>query len=174
MNTLSTSIEPRNTVAPLANPLRAYANAYSRLPHEPEFDLRSDTPMLRLSGLTLATLRHAPFERPVLPSTRGILSEAAMRIVCIDPLGERSAWSVAEELHNDLFPTSRPRGLRRGLEPYRFLPRKGWDAIRGTDALDLIEWWCDVEDPYDWRRFETVRLSEALRRLPRRGAPGLP
>lgn len=159
----ATSTIARNQTAPLAPASSAYAAAISNLPDEPRFTPRGDTPLLRLPMITVATLRHDPITRPVLPATRGLVSEASMRLVILDAEGTRSAWSIAEEFQEIYF-GGRTRGFTRGLNVYKRIPRKGFDLLRGIDALGLIPLYCDVEDPTDWRRFQTVRLGEAIAR----------
>lgn len=160
---MSASILARNEPPALANPLAAYRERFWSLPDEPPFTPRSDTPLLRLSAVTLATLRHDPITRPVLPATRGTVSEASMRLVGLNATGTKTAWALAEELQGVYF-TGNTRGFTRGLDVYKRIPRKGLDLLRGIDALGLVPFWCDIEDPSDWRRFQTVRLSAALAR----------
>lgn len=154
----------RNEVAPLARANNAYADVISNLPDEPLFKPRGDTPMLRLPMVTVATIRHEPIRRPILPATRGLVSEATMRLVVLDAEGTRSAWSIAEEFQSIYF-GGRTHGFTRGVEVYKRVPRKGFDLLRGIDNLGLIPLYCDVEDEHDWRRYKTVRLSEAIARL---------
>lgn len=162
-----TSIEPRTDLSALREALNGYRDIYSALPHD-GFEPKSNTPVLHLPAVAVATLHHDPITRPIVPRTRGIASESAMRLVMLDASGIRTAWSVAEELAEEMWPSARYSGFTRGLSIYRHVPRKGLDLIRGMDALDLVPWFCDVPDPDDWRRFERVRLRDALARLPRR------
>lgn len=162
---MSASILARNEPPALANPLATYRERFWSLRDEPTFTPRSNTPLLRLPAVTLATLRHDPITRPILPATHGTVSEASMRLVGLNATGTKTAWALAQEFQEIYF-GGRTRGFTRGLDVYKRIPRKGLDLLRGIDALGLVPFWCDIEDLSDWRRFTTVRLSEALANLP--------
>lgn len=150
---------------PLDGPFAHYLAEVQNLPAEPEFGISGDTPMLRLPMVSLATLRYeaAPVAS-MHPQTRGIVTEASMRLAHWRWQGrERTAWYIAEELQGIYF-GGRTAGHGRSLDPYRRVPRKGLDLIRAVDELGCegIEWYCDVPSAADWRRFQTVRLTDAL------------
>ena len=168
MSTIATDKRlPRAAIPPLEGPFAHYFREAPNLPDEPEFGISGDTPMLILPMVSLATLRYvaAPVEC-MHPQTRGIVTEASLRLAHWRWQGrKRTAWFIAEQFQ-ELYFGGRNAGHRRSLDPYRRVPRKGLDLIRAVDELgcESIEWYCDVPHPTDWRRFQTVRLREALAR----------
>lgn len=156
----ATSIEPRRTLRPLPYPLAAYYDAYGTLAEEPEFDQRGR--VLRLPMITVATLRYtSPDVNALALRTRGRATEASILLAAWAHRGHMTAWEIAEEFQERYF-GARSRGFTRGLDYYRRIPRKGFDLIAATDALGYVQWSCDIEDADDWRKFQTVRLSEAM------------
>lgn len=162
----ATSILPRPALSPLAGPFDSYWERHPELVDEPQFDIRSDTPMLLLPMVSIATLYYtAPALREMRPQTRGIATEASLRLAFWRRVSVRkSAWDIAEEFQSLFFPTGNS-GWRRGLEPLRRIPRKGFALLAATDELGLVQWTADVpmqDDPY---HFERLRLRDALSRL---------
>lgn len=140
-------------------------------PHEQYYEqhahLADETPIqrsqvLRLPAVTVATLRYvAPDPDDLHPTTRGLATEASILLSAWRSRRDLSGWTVAEELQDRYF-GGRTRGFTRGLDTYRRLPRKGFDLLVATDRLGLVQWFADIEDPDDWRKYRSVRLSEAL------------
>lgn len=164
-------------IQPLDGPFAHYFAEAPSLPDEPEFGISGDTPMLLLPMVSLATLRYvaAPVAS-MYPQTRGIVTEASLRLAHWRWQGrKRTAWFIAEQLQ-DLYFGGRTAGHRRSLDPYRRIPRKGLDLIRAVDELGCegIEWYCDVPSASDWRRFQTVRLRDALARVAPANTGGSP
>lgn len=158
MNAIATSIEPRRDARPLPYPHTEYLRNYATLADEPPIE-RSN--VLRLPAVSVATLRYtAPDPDDLHPTTRGLATEASILLAAWRNRRDLSGWTVAEELHERYWPTSRLRGFTRGLDTYRRLPRKGFDLLTATDALGYVQWWCDI--PTDDRHYRTVRLGEAL------------
>lgn len=159
---------PASAVRPRGGPFAHYFTEAPDLPEEPEFGISGGTPMLRLPMVSLATLRYVAMPLASMhPQTRGIVTEASMRLACWRwQGGKRTAWYIAEQLQ-ELYFGGRTAGHRRSLDPYRRVPRKGLDLIRAVDELGCegIAWYCDVPSPNDYRRFEVVRLRIALSRL---------
>lgn len=156
---------PVQAMRPIDGPFAHYLAVAPNLPAEPEFEISGDTPMLRLSMVSLATLRYetAPPTSPH-PQTRGIVTESSLRLAHWRwQGGKRTAWYIAQELQEIYF-GGRTAGHGRSLAPYRRVPRKGLDLIRAVDELGCegIGWYCDVPSAVDWRRFQTVRLTDAL------------
>jgi len=138
---------------------------------EPAFDLdEKRSPMLRPPAVALATLRYiaTPVEA-IRPATRGIVTEASMRLALWRwQGGSRSAWEIAKRLEVQCFPTGIDGYHRNGARLSR-IPRKGLALIATTDALSCcaLEWYCDMprdDDPYE---FETLRLRVAIAKLGR-------
>ena len=155
-----TSIEPRNGSRPLPFPLASYYERYADLPDEPEIDRRGK--LLRLPATTVATLRYeAPDVNNMHLATRGTATEASILLAAWRDRRHMSAWSIAEEFQERYY-GGRNRGFTRGLDVYKRIPRRGFDLIAATESLGYVRWECDIEDPDDWRRYRTVRLSEAL------------
>ena len=153
----------RQDSRPLPYPLDAYYERYATLAVEPAFADRGK--VLRLPMVTVATLRYtAPDVEDLRPTTRGTTTEASILLAAWGKRRHMSAWEVAEEFQDRYF-RGGTRGFTRGLEPYRNVPRKGFDLLAATDALGLVEWWCDVPSTADYRRFDTVRLKDALARV---------
>ncbi|WP_448232593.1 hypothetical protein [Microbacterium lacticum] len=131
-----------------------------------------------MPAVSVATLRYtAPDPDDLHPTTRGLATEASILLAAWRNRRDLSGWTVAEELHERYWPTSRLRGFTRGLDTYRRLPRKGFDLLTATDALGYVQWWCDI--PTDDRHYRTVRLTEALAtfessRISRSDAPRTP
>lgn len=163
-----TTIEPRIGSAPLAGPFAHYFSEVPHLPQEPDLGITGETPMLLLPMVSLATLRYvAPPVECMHPQARGIVTEASLRLAHWRRQGgKRTAWHIAEDLQG-LYFGGRTAGHGRSLDLYRRIPRKGLDLIRAVDELGCegIEWYCDVPHPSDWRRFQTIRLKDALSRL---------
>lgn len=159
---------PVQAMRPLGGPLAHYLAQAPDLPKEPEFGISGDTPMLRLPMVSLATLRYeAASVASMHPQTRGVVTEASIRLAHWRWQGrKRTAWYIAEELQEIYF-SGRTAGHGRSLDPYRRVPRKGLDLIRAVDELGCggIGWYCDVPSAVDWRRFQTVRLTDALAQI---------
>lgn len=146
--------------APIPFPLASYYERYADLTDEP---LIERSKLLRLPAVTVATLRYtAPDPNDLALTTRGTATEASILLAAWRTRSHLTGFTVAEELHERYWPTSRLRGFTRGFEPFRNLPRRGFDLIVATDALGYVQWFADVVDPDDDRRYRTVRLSEAL------------
>lgn len=146
-------------LAPIPYPLASYYEAFPRLQDEPPIE-RSN--LLRLPALTIASLRFtAPDVNDLHLATRGLATEASILLAAWRDR-HMTGWAVATELHERYWPTSPLRGFRRGLQPFRNVPRRGYDLIASIEALGYVQFYADVEDPSDWRRYRTVRLGEAL------------
>jgi hypothetical protein len=153
------SILPRPAFSPLVSPFETYHQVFWDVMDEPDFGITGRTRMLRLLGVSLATLhwRSAP-AKAMIPETRGLVTDASMRLAVWKDRGLKvSAWNVALEFQDLFF---------GGLVSGQRVPLRGLDLIRATDELACcdLNWFCDVptrDDPYT---FETVRLKEALAR----------
>lgn len=159
MNAIApTSIEPRRAIRPLPYPHADYYDRYATLSDEPPIE-RSK--VLRLPAVTVATLRYTvPAVDDLRPTTRGLATEASILLAAWRDRRHMTGWTIAEEFQ-DRWYGGRSRGFTRGLDVYRRLPRKGFDLLVATDALGLVQWYCDIPDADD-RHYKTVRLSEAL------------
>lgn len=157
MNAIATSIEPRRANRPLPYPLAPYYEQHAQLADEPEI---ARSKVLRLPAVTVATLRYtAPAVDDLVLTTRGLATEASILLAAWRTRSHLTGWTVAEEFQ-DRYYGGRTRGFTRGLDTYRRLPRKGFDLLTATEALGLVQWWCDA--PTDDRHYKTIRLSEAL------------
>jgi hypothetical protein len=160
MNAIATSILPREATRPLPFPLAAYYDRYADLADEPEFIVPSK--VLRLPAVAVATLRYtAPDVNDLRLATRGLATEASILLAAWRGRRDLTGWTVAEEFQERYY-GGRTRGFTRGLDTYRRLPRKGFDLLVATERLGLVQWFADIEDPDDWRKYRTIRLSEAL------------
>lgn len=159
---MTISILARDTDRALPYPHPEYFRDYATLPPEPPIERSM---ILRLPAVTVATLRYtAPPADDLHPTSRGLATEASILLAAWARRRDLSGWTVAEEFQ-DRYYGGRNRGFTRGLETYRRVPRKAFDLLAATDQIGLVQWWCDIEDPDDWRRFETVRLTDALARM---------
>lgn len=156
---------PDRQFRPLVSPFESYHRVHSNVPDEPDFGLTSKTRMVRLPAVPMATLRYlAAPAASMHPTTRGVVTEASMRLAVWKDRGARlSGWEVAKEFQTLYFPTGL-NNFRRNGDHRRRVPLKGLDLIRATDELGCegLEWWCDMPYPNDEYRFHTVRLKDAL------------
>ena len=137
-------------------------------PREPDFGHTAKTPMLSLPAVALATLRYSlcePFENWV-PQQRGPITTASIQLGAwkYHRANHNSAWRMA---HNSAWKLARDlQGLYHGgLRGNQRVPLLGLDLIRCTDLLGMVTWWCDVASEADPYTFESLRLTEALRRV---------
>ncbi|MDH6237898.1 hypothetical protein [Cryobacterium sp. CG_9.6] len=154
------TIVPSAAFVPLVSPFETYHSVFWEVEDEPDLALTSKTRMLALPAIALATLRYvaAPAEC-MHPQTRGIVTEASMRLAVWKDRGARmSAWTVARSFQGLFFGGD--------LAWSRRVPLKGLDLIRATDELgcEALEWYCDVPSDIDPYAFQTVRLHKALER----------
>ncbi|MGN7187253.1 hypothetical protein [Microbacterium enclense] len=166
MSKLATeSILARNASRALRGPFSAYQEAAEFLPAEPHYELSAAgaEPLLSLPMVTIASLRYvAPDFDEIQFQTSGIVTEASLRIAHWGrKSGRQTAHSVANDLESIYYPTG-VSGWRRGVTPLHRQPRRGWALLAATDRLGLVEWWCDLPSPIDYRYFDTVRLKDAL------------
>lgn len=162
MNALSSpETLPERVFVPLKTPLDHYHDAFWDLQDEPELGVTPHTLMLELPAVAIATLEvRRDVSRPCVPTTRGLVTEAAMRVGVWHERGRGlSAWEMALNFQYLYF---RGTGDRGGQ-----VPRLGLDLLRCVDELscDTLELWVTMprnDDPY---QFEDVRLSDAVARV---------
>jgi hypothetical protein len=155
------TIVPSGAFVPLVSPFETYHEVFWDVENEPEPGLTSKTRMLALPAVALATLRYVAAPADAMrPSTRGIVTEASMRLAkWKDNNAQLSAWEVAHSFQLLYFGGPLSRSER--------VPLLGLDLIRATDALscEALEWFCDVPSERDAFSFQTVRLRYALERF---------
>lgn len=157
---LTTETLPDRAFRPLVTPFEPYHEVFWTVEDEPDLGLTAKTRMLELPAVALATLEvHSAPAKAWRPDTRGIVTEASMRLAVWKDRGRHlSAWDMAIAFQWLYF---RGDGNRGGK-----MPLLGLDLLRCIDELscEAIELRCSVpkmDDPFD---FESVRLKEALAR----------
>ncbi|WP_344003848.1 hypothetical protein [Microbacterium paludicola] len=157
--------------APLRLPFEPPAVETWNLPPEPPAVVLTDTPMLRLPAIALATLRYtAPPVDDILPTAWGRVTEAACRLALWREWaanGGASAFHLAENLQSVYWPRS--KRLITGTPRYRLLqatPRRGYDLLRLIDERTAAGLQIHVDMPDgSTRGYTTMRLSDALAML---------
>lgn len=159
----STASLPPTAFTPLDSPFQTYHDVFWEVQDEPDPALTGKTRMLALPAVSMATLRYvAAPAKSMLPQTRGIATDASMRLaVWKDRDARMSAWTVARTFQGLFFGGD--------LAWSRRVPLLGLDLIRATDELGCegLEWYCDVPTETDPYMFQTVRLKHALERFSR-------
>jgi hypothetical protein len=160
---LTTTILPDQAFTPLVTPLDPYHAVFWEVENEPDLGLTSRTQMLALPAIALATMDvHAAPAKAWMPDTRGIVTEASMRLAIWKDRGlQLSAYDMALNLQYLYF---RGDGNRGGK-----VPLLGLDLLRCIDALscEAIELTVCVPREDDEFEFERVRLKTALARYER-------